>query len=87
MIVEPVFARHSHTWSTNASRPSSSRVRPFAASCRSTTVCVAMPAWSVPACHSTLRPCMRFRRISASCTEPFSAWPMWSEPVTFGGGS
>ena len=25
-------------------------------SCRSTTICVAMPAWSVPGCHSTSLP-------------------------------
>jgi hypothetical protein len=29
---------------------------------------------------------MRLWRISVSCTEPFSAWPMCSAPVTFGGG-
>ena len=29
---------------------------------RSTTICVAMPAWSVPGCQSTSRPCMRSKR-------------------------
>ena len=29
---------------------------------RSTTICVAMPAWSVPGCHSTSRPRMRSKR-------------------------
>ncbi len=33
-----------------------------------------------------LRPRIRFIRTSASCIEPFSAWPMWRTPVTFGGG-
>jgi hypothetical protein len=33
----------------------------------STTVCVAMPAWSVPGTHSTLRPLMRCQRASVSC--------------------
>ena len=87
MITEPVACRHAHTRSTNFSRPSCSRVRPSAASSRSTTRWVAIPAWSVPGCHSTFRPCIRFRRISESCTVPFSAWPMCREPVTFGGGN
>src|SRR3954452_731372 len=30
---------------------------------------------------------MRWKRISVSCTEPLSAWPMCSTPVTFGGGT
>jgi hypothetical protein len=29
---------------------------------------------------------MRWKRISTSCSVLFSAWPMCSEPVTFGGG-
>ena len=29
---------------------------------------------------------MRFRRIVASISECSKAWPMWSEPVTLGGG-
>ena len=45
-----------------------------------------MPAWSVPRIQSELRPRIRFIRTSASCIEPFSAWPMWRAPVTFGGG-
>ena len=54
--------------------------------CRSTTICVAMPAWSVPGCHSTSLPRMRSKRHRMSCSVLFSAWPMCSEPVTFGGG-
>ncbi len=45
-----------------------------------------MPAWSVPRIQSVLRPCIRFIRTSASCIDPFSACPIWSTPVTFGGG-
>jgi hypothetical protein len=30
---------------------------------------------------------MRARRISTSWIDPFSAWPMCSEPVTLGGGT
>ena len=29
---------------------------------------------------------LRLKRISVSWTEPLSAWPMCSAPVTFGGG-
>ena len=58
-----------------------SALRPF-----STTDWVAMPAWSVPRIQSALRPFIRFIRTSASCIEPFSAWPMCRAPVTFGGG-
>ena len=42
----------------------SRRSLPSAASRRSTTICVAMPAWSVPGCHSASRPCMRRQRTS-----------------------
>ena len=45
-----------------------------------------MPAWSVPRIQSVLLPRIRFIRTSASCIEPFSAWPMCRAPVTFGGG-
>ncbi len=31
-------------------------------------------------------PRMRAKRASTSCSVLLSAWPMWSEPVTFGGG-
>ncbi len=59
---------------------------PPSARSRSTTICVAMPAWSVPGCHSASRPCIRRQRISTSCTVKVSAWPMCRLPVTFGGG-
>ena len=45
-----------------------------------------MPAWSVPKIHFVRFPRMRASRISVSCTEPLSAWPMCSAPVTFGSG-
>ena len=59
---------------------------PAAANWRSTTICVAMPAWSVPGSHRAALPRIRSNRISTSCSVLFSAWPMCSEPVTFGGG-
>ncbi len=46
----------------------------------------AMPAWSVPGCHSTSLPRIRSNRHRMSCSVLLSAWPMCSEPVTFGGG-
>ena len=56
------------------------------ASSFSTTAWVPMPAWSVPRIHIALRPRIRLIRISASWIAPFSACPMCSAPVTFGGG-
>ena len=84
--MEPYCSRQRHTRSLNASRPSSSRLVPSERSSRSTSVCVAMPAWSVPKIHFVRRPRMRASRISVSWTEPLSAWPMCSAPVTFGSG-
>ena len=76
-----------HTSARNASRPIERRsVRFSAARRRSTTIWVAMPAWSVPGCQSTSLPRMRSKRQSTSCSVLLSAWPMCSEPVTFGGG-
>ena len=40
---------------------------PAAASWRSTTIWVAMPAWSVPGIHRVFIPCMRCQRTSMSC--------------------
>ena len=87
MMVAPDSSRQFQTRRTNSSRPSSSRVRLTRSSIRSTTFCVAMPAWSVPQIQSALRPCMRRRRTITSCIEPLSAWPMCSDPVTLGGGT
>ena len=59
MIDPPDWAFHSQTFSWNLSRPKSRREMPSLASSRSTTIWVAMPAWSMPGCHSTSRPRMR----------------------------
>src|SRR3954447_22149685 len=86
MIVPPNSSRHSHVFAMNASRPISSRLVPCCLRRFSTWVWVAMPAWSVPRIHFARRPRWRWKRINVSWTEPLSAWPMCSAPVTFGGG-
>ena len=48
VMVPPECAFQSHTFCVKASRPMSVRELPAALSWRSTTICVAMPAWSVP---------------------------------------
>ncbi len=71
---------------SNASRPRSSFFLPSFASWRSTTIWVAMPAWSRPGSQSASNPLMRFQRTITSCRVRVKAWPMCSEPVTLGGG-
>ena len=71
----------------NASRPIASRLEPSASSCFSTWRWVAMPAWSVPKIHLARFPRMRATRMQRSWIAALSAWPMCSEPVTFGGGT
>ncbi len=83
----PYFSFHCHTRSRNFSRPTSwrdfcsRRIRS-----RSTSIWVAMPAWSMPGIHMALAPCMRRQRMRMSWMVPPRAWPMCSEPVTLGGG-
>ncbi len=86
-MLPPYSSTHCHTRSMNASRPSSSREVPSSSSCRSTTRCVAMPAWSLPKIHFARWPRMRATRTLRSWIDAFSAWPMWRLPVTFGGGT
>ena len=61
-MVSPDCCFHSHTLPMNPSRPSESRVSPLpsAARLRLTTISVAMPAWSLPICHSVRKPRMRW---------------------------
>mmetsp|Transcript_8804 Transcript_8804/g.16290 ORF Transcript_8804/g.16290 Transcript_8804/m.16290 type:complete len:210 (-) Transcript_8804:235-864(-) len=53
---------------------------------RSTSICVAIPAWSVPGSQSVGEPRMRWNRVMISSNATNIAWPMCSLPVTFGGG-
>ncbi len=86
-MVAPDDCFQSHTWATKFLRPRSWRERPASWSWRSTTIWVAMPAWSVPGTHSVLKPRMRCQRVSTSSTVWLNACPMCRVPVTFGGGS
>ncbi len=86
VMAPPDSAFQRQTSSTKASRPIAWRVVPLAARRRSTTIWVAMPAWSVPGCQRVSRPCMRRQRISTSWMVLVSAWPTCRLPVTFGGG-
>ena len=98
MMVPPEWAFHSQTLARNSSRlssfllaspgvaPSTASPMPSCSRLRTTTIWVAMPAWSVPGCHSTSSPFMRRQRISTSCSVLSRAWPMCRLPVTLGGG-
>ncbi len=61
-MVSPDCAFQSQTLAMKPSRPSESRLSPLPsrARLRLTTISVAMPAWSVPICHSTSKPRMRW---------------------------
>ena len=59
----------------------------FLGELRSTTNCVAIPAWSMPGSQSVRWPRMRCQRTSMSICVCSSMWPMWIEPVMLGGGS
>mmetsp|Transcript_6070 Transcript_6070/g.19785 ORF Transcript_6070/g.19785 Transcript_6070/m.19785 type:complete len:236 (+) Transcript_6070:2938-3645(+) len=83
---EPYWSFHFQTSSTNFSRPRSWRETPLFASCFSTTVCVAMPAWSVPGTYNVASPFMRCHLVNESSIAAVRAWPKWRLPVTFGGG-
>ncbi len=66
VMVLPLSSFHSHTLATKFLRasagvgPMSWRLMPSACSWRSTTICVAMPAWSVPGTQTVLAPDMRW---------------------------
>ena len=81
----PDCSFHAQTRSTNLSRPSARRVRPSFASSRSTTICVAMPAWSLPGCQSGA-PAHAVKPDQGVLDGVVEACPMCRLPVTFGGG-
>ena len=86
MIVPPYWRSQSQTISTKRSRPTSSRDVPCSTRCFSTAFCVEIPAWSKPVRKAVSKLRMRCQRTSASASEIWSAWPVCSAPVTFGGG-
>ena len=74
MMAPPDSAFHSQTRLMNASRPISRLPGCWRSiNWRSTTAWVAMPAWSVPGCHSTSLPRMRSKRQRMSCSVLLSA--------------
>jgi hypothetical protein len=87
VMVLPDFSFHSHTRATKFLRPRSWRLTFCSCSWRSTTIWVAMPAWSVPGTQSVLKPFMRWYRVRLSMMVWLNACPMCSVPVTLGGGS
>ena len=66
VMVLPLCSFHSQTLATKFLRasagvgPMSWRLMPWPCSWRSTTICVAMPAWSVPGIQAVLKPRMRW---------------------------
>jgi len=75
-------ARHAR----ERSRQRSSLGLALGASGASTTTWVAMPAWSGARHPQRAEAIHALHPISTSCSVLFSAWPMWREPVTLGGG-
>lgn len=78
---------HCSTSSRKAVLPITCRVSPFSLrNFRSTTVWVAIPAWSVPGIHSQVYPFSSFHLNMTSSTAVVRKCPKWSWPVTLGGG-
>ena len=85
-IAPPVSATKSSVRFTNICRPRSKRVDPSSAISRSTTFCVAIPAWSVPGTHRASVPRIRAQRMTTSWIVLFRPCPTCRIAVTFGGG-
>jgi hypothetical protein len=84
-MVSPLSAFHCQTRSRNLARPCrAGRLLPFH-HCRSTTIWVAMPAWSVPGCHTVAAACVEAAENVLQRVVQRVA--ICSEPVTFGAGS
>ena len=82
----PYWSTQLQTRSTNRCRPMSCLDTPSEASIRSTTTCVAIPAWSLPGRKSVGSPLIRCHLTIRSSSAVVSACPMCSSPVTLGGG-
>ena len=82
----PCSSFHSHACLRNSSRVRSVFFIPFEARRATTFASVAIDAWSVPGTQRAFLPSIRARRIRMSWIVLLSMCPIWSTPVTFGGG-
>ena len=85
-ITPPNSSVHSQACFKNSSRVRSFLSIPCSLSRATTLASVAIDAWSVPGTQQAFNPFILARRMSISCKELFNICPIWSTPVTFGGG-
>src|SRR5262249_41786732 len=85
-IMPPYFSFHSHAYSKNFSRLREDFVIPLSLSMATTLASVAIEAWSVPGTQQAFLPCILALRTRISCMVLFRQCPIWSTPVTLGGG-
>ena len=85
-MMPPYCSFHCQACSMNSSRVSDRLSMPFSASIFTTLASVAIEAWSVPGTQQAFLPCILARRTSTSWMVLLSMCPMWSTPVTLGGG-
>ena len=82
----PYCSFQAQAWDRNSSRVSDDFSIPSAFNLATTFASVAIEAWSVPGTQQAFLPAMRARRTRTSCSVLLSMCPMWSMPVTLGGG-
>ena len=85
-IIPPCSCVQSQACSRNFSRLRSVFLIPFSANLPTTFASVAMLAWSVPGTQQAFLPSIRACLTRISWIVLFSICPIWSTPVTFGGG-
>ena len=85
-MMPPCSRVHAHACSKNWSLVRSVFLTPCSANLLTTLASVAIEAWSVPGTQHAFLPFMRAWRTRMSCMVLFSMCPMWSTPVTLGGG-
>ena len=85
-MMPPCSSVHAHACFKNSSRVRSRFFIPCCASLLTTFASVAIEAWSVPGTQQAFLPSRRALRIRMSWMVLLSMCPMWSTPVTFGGG-